>query len=171
MALACSSRDSLSSRAVPRFDGLDAVHKRLFQNALADGPEHEAEQLSFEVLTFAYDVNINVGRSVGLTREVVGMAGRASPEVGVGRREDDMVRVGPVVVQPLPDATRALRDVGLRAAQLMHLEVLIGAVAKDLRTARPEVGEPCDVLLGCQSSCHMKIDRGHVFLLSVQNAK
>jgi len=40
MALASSSRDSLSSRAVPRFDGLDAVQKRLFPNALAEGPKH-----------------------------------------------------------------------------------------------------------------------------------
>jgi hypothetical protein len=30
----------------------------------------------------------------------------------------------------------------------MHLEVLVGAVAKKLRAARPEVGEPGDVLLG-----------------------
>jgi hypothetical protein len=32
----------------------------------------------------------------------------------------------------------------------MHLEVLIGAVAKELRAATPEVGEPGDVLLGRQ---------------------
>ena len=30
----------------------------------------------------------------------------------------------------------------------MHLKVLVGAVAKELRAARPEVGEPGDVLLG-----------------------
>jgi hypothetical protein len=39
----------------------------------------------------------------------------------------------------------------------MHLEVLIGAVAKKLRATRPEVGEPGDVLLGRQRSCLVKI--------------
>ena len=97
------------------------------------------------------------------------MAGRASPEVGVGRREDDMVWVGPVAVEPLPDAALAFRDVGVRAPQLMHFEVLIGAVAKKLRAARPAVGEPGDVLLGRQSSDLMKMDRGHLFLLSVRD--
>ncbi len=38
------------------------------------------------------------------------MAGRASPQVGVGRREDDAVRIRPVVVQAFPDAARAFRD-------------------------------------------------------------
>jgi len=33
----------------------------------------------------------------------------------------------------------------------MHLEVLIGAVAKELRAARTEVGQPGDVLPGRQS--------------------
>ena len=49
-------------------------------------------------------------------------------------------------VQAFPDAARAFRDVGLRAAPVMHLEVLVGAVAKELRAARPEVGKPGDVL-------------------------
>jgi hypothetical protein len=40
------------------------------------------------------------------------MAGRASPRIGVGRREDDVVGMGPVVVQPFPDTARALRDIG-----------------------------------------------------------
>jgi hypothetical protein len=30
----------------------------------------------------------------------------------------------------------------------MHLEVLVGAVAEELRAARPEVGQPGDELLG-----------------------
>ena len=76
-----SCRDRLRRFAVPRFDSLDAVYKRLFQNALADGPEHEAKQPSLEVLAVAYDVHINVGRAVGLTREVVRVAGRASPKL------------------------------------------------------------------------------------------
>ncbi len=51
-------------------------------------------------------------------------------------------------MQSFPDATRSFRDVGLRAATVMDLEVLVSAVAKELRAARPEVGEPGDVLLG-----------------------
>ena len=31
----------------------------------------------------------NCGRAVGLVRDAVGMPGRASPQVGVGRCEDD----------------------------------------------------------------------------------
>ena len=151
----------LPRSTVPGFDGLDGVFKRLFQNALADGPEHEAEQPSFEVLAVAYDDHVNVGHAVGTTREGVGVAGRASPRVGVGRREDDVVGIGPVVMQAFPDAARAFRDVGLRAAPVMHLEVLVGAVAKKLRAARPEVGEPGDVLLGSQGGCLVKVDRGH----------
>jgi hypothetical protein len=53
-------------------------------------------------------------------------------------------------MQAFPDAARAFRDVGLRAAPVVHLEVLVGAVAKELRTAGPEVGKPGDVLLGCR---------------------
>ena len=70
----------LSYHAVPGFDGLDGVYKRLFQNALADGPDDQAEQPSLEVLALADDDHINVGRAVGLTREVVGVARRASPQ-------------------------------------------------------------------------------------------
>lgn len=43
----------------------------------------------------------------------------------------------------------------------MHFEVLVGAVAKDLRAARPEVGEPGDVLLGGRGGCLVEVDRGH----------
>jgi hypothetical protein len=153
--------------AVPGFDGLDGVFKRLFQNALADGPEHEAEHPSLEVLALAYDDHVDVGGAVGTAREGVGVAGRASPRVGVGRREDDVVGIGPVVVQAFPDAARAFRDVGLRGAAAMHLEVLVGAVAKELRAARPEVGEPGDVLLGRQGGCLVEVDRGHACSFSL----
>src|ERR1017187_9507777 len=61
----------LSRRGVPGFDGFDGVLKRLFQNAPADGPEHEAEHPSLEVLALAYDGHVNVGRAVRLTREGV----------------------------------------------------------------------------------------------------
>ena len=66
--------------------------------------------------------------------------------------------VGPVVVQAFPDASRAFRDIGLGAAEMVHLQVLIGAVAEELRAARPEVGEPSDVLLGRQRACPMEMD-------------
>src|SRR5436190_8900903 len=124
------------------------VFKCLFQNTLADGPEHDTEQPSLEVLAVAYDDHVYVGQTIGTTCEAVTVAGRASPCVGVGRREDDVVGIGPVVVQAFPGATRAFRDVGLRGATVMHLEVLVSAVAKKLRAARPEVGEPGKVLLG-----------------------
>ena len=56
-----------------------------FQNAPADGPQHQTKPPPFEVLAVAYDDHVNVGRAVGLTREGVGVARRASPHVGVGR--------------------------------------------------------------------------------------
>src|SRR5215831_7574993 len=120
------------SIAVPGFDGPDRFFKRFFQNASADGPDHEAEQPSLEILAFAYDDHVDVGQTIGTTCERVGVAGRASPRVGVGRREDDMVGIGPVVVEALPNAARALRDVGLLAAQAMHLQVLVCAITKKL---------------------------------------
>ncbi len=49
----------------------------------------------------------------------------------------------------------------------MHLEVLIGAVAKKLRAARPKVGEPGDVLLGRRGGCLVQADRGHACPLSL----
>ena len=58
---------------------------------------------------------------------------------------------------PEPSVTSA----SVRAA-VMHLEVLVGAVAKELRAAWPEVGKPGDVLLGRQGGCLVEVDRGHV---------
>ena len=46
------------------------VSERLHQDALADGPEHEAEQPSLEVLALADHDDVHVGRPVGLPREV-----------------------------------------------------------------------------------------------------
>src|SRR5262249_48313946 len=144
--------------AVPGFDGFDRVCKRPFQNALADGPEHEAEHASFEVLALAHDDQLNIGGAVGLTRKGVGVAGRASPNVGVGRRENAAVGIGPVVVQAFPDAARAFSHVGLRRAAVMYLEVFVGAVAKELRAARPEVGEPGDELLRSRRGRLVEVD-------------
>ena len=97
----------------PGLDRLDAVDERLLEHALADRPEHELEQPSLEVLALADDDVVDVGRAVGIARERVGVARGAAPGVRVGRRQDDAVGIGPVVVQALPDAARALRDVGL----------------------------------------------------------
>jgi hypothetical protein len=65
-------------------------------------------------------------------------------------------------MQALPDPARAFRDIGMRAAQVMHLEVRVGAVAKELRATRPEIGESGDVLLGRRCRRPMKVDGGHV---------
>src|SRR5882672_4528650 len=67
---ACRSRRP----AIPGFDGLDGILKRLFQNAPAYGPKHEAEHVPLEGLTLAYNDNVNGGRSVGLTRKGVDVA-------------------------------------------------------------------------------------------------
>jgi hypothetical protein len=56
----------------------------------------------------------NCGRAVGLVRDAVGMPGRASPQVGVGRCGDDAVGIRPVVVQSFPDAARTSGNVGHR---------------------------------------------------------
>src|ERR1700688_2925611 len=63
-------------------------------------------------------------------------------------------------MQALPDPARAFRDVGLRAAPVVHLEVRVDAVAKELRATRPEIGKSGDVLLGRRSGRSMKVDGG-----------
>ncbi len=89
------------------------------------------------------------------------MARAASPQVGVGGRHGDAVGVGPVVVQAFPDAARAFGDVGLRAAQAMHLHVIVGAVAEELRAPGAEVCQPGDVLLGGQGGCVVEVNGRH----------
>jgi len=61
-------------------------------------------------------------------------------------------------MQAFPDAARTFGDIGLRADTLMHLEEFVGTVAKDLRAARPEVGEPRNVLLRCRSCCLVEMN-------------
>src|SRR5215469_6002537 len=141
-----SGRVSDSFCSISSFNCLNAAYKRLLQNAPANRPEHEAEHLSLKVFAFAYNIEVNVGCAIKMTREGVSVAGGAAPQIGVGSGEDDTVGIGPVVMQPFPDATRALGDVSLRASALVHLEVFVSAVGKELRTARPEVGESGDVL-------------------------
>jgi len=152
--------------ALPGFDGFDGVFKGFFQDALANGPDHQSERPSFEVLALAYDDHVNVGGAVWVAREVVGVAGVTSPGVGVGRRKNHVVGIGPVVMQAFPDAARTFRDVGLRSTQAVHFEVLVGAVAEEFRAARTEVGEPRDVLLGRQGGCLVEVNCGHCVLLS-----
>src|SRR6202020_1089381 len=101
MSSSCS--ESLVRLAVPCFNRLDTIHKRLFQNALANGPEYEAEHPSLEVLALPNDDHINIGGAIRTTREGVVVTRGASPHVGVCRRQHHMPRIGPVVVQPLPD--------------------------------------------------------------------
>jgi hypothetical protein len=110
------SRKSGNLRAVPGFDGLDGVCKCLFQNAPSDRPQHQAEQSSFEILAITHNNNVNVCCAVGVTRKGIGVAGRAAPHIGVSRREDHAVRIGPVVVQTFPDAARSLGNISLGRA-------------------------------------------------------
>src|SRR4029077_10645140 len=126
----CSGCAFRPRHAVPGFHSLDGVYKRLLQNPLSDGTEHKAEQPPLEGLAVAYDDYVNVGQTVGTAREVVGVAGCASPRVGISRRWGEGVMIGPVVVQAFPDATRAFGDVGLRSVLAMHPEVLISAITK-----------------------------------------
>jgi hypothetical protein len=60
-------------------------------------------------------------------------------------------------VQGLRGFYLAFHNVGLRGAAVMHLNVLIGAVAKNLRAPRPEVGEPGDVPLGRRGGCLVEV--------------
>jgi hypothetical protein len=58
------------------------------------------------------------------------MARGAAPYVGVCRGEDDIVRIGPVVMQALPHASGSFGDVSLGMAKLMHFEIFVGAVSE-----------------------------------------
>ena len=119
-----------------------------------------------EVLAFAHDDDVDVGRSVGLRRQGVGVAGSAAKHIRVRRLDPDDVGIGPVVVQPLPGAAPALGDVGVVGALAMHLEGSIGAVSEDLRAARSEVGESGDELFGGRGGRLVEMDRGHYVLLA-----
>jgi len=55
----------------------------------------------------------------------------------------------------------SLRDVGLFESLAMHPEIVVSAVAKELRSARPEVGEPGDELLGRRGGRLVEVNRGH----------
>src|ERR1043166_8079850 len=119
-----------SDGVVTGFDGLDGIFERLFQHAFADGPEHEAEHPPLQILALAHHDHVDVGHAAGLARERIGVAGGASPHIRIRRREHDAVGIGPVVIQTLPDAARALGDVGPGRTAAVHLEIIVGAVAK-----------------------------------------
>src|ERR1700721_2452792 len=53
----------------------------------------------------------------------------------------------------------------------MHFEVLVSAVAKELRAAWPEIGEPGDVLIGRRGGCLVQVDCGHAFSLLFCSSK
>src|SRR5690242_5842525 len=122
----------LSRDSVPGFNGFDRVLERFHQNSLPNGSDHQAEQPSFEVFAISYGNQVNISQTVGTAREGVGVSRCASPRIGVGRTEDDVIGIGPVVVQAFPDAARAFRDIGVRRTAAMDLHVLVGAVAKEL---------------------------------------
>jgi hypothetical protein len=49
----------------------------------------------------------------------------------------------------------------MTGALVMHFEVIVGAVGKELRPAGAEVGERGDELLGRRGGRLMELDRGH----------
>jgi hypothetical protein len=124
-----------------------------------DGPEHEAEQPSLEVLAFAYNDHVNVGRAVGLTCEGIGVARLASPHVGVGRREDDAVRIGPVVVQAFPNAARAFRDVALRGAPVTGFFSCRYGLSLRLRKLGRRYRKTIRLSACCSSACSRALKR------------
>ena len=142
-------------------DGFDGVSKRLLQDALADGPEHEPERPPLEVLAVAYHNGVYVGPSVGPPREGVDVARITAPEIGVRGLHDHAVTIGPVVVEPFPDAPGAFGDVGVGRAAMVHLEIIVGAVAEELRPTGSEVDECREELLRRRGRGAVKMDRGH----------
>src|ERR1700736_1917874 len=102
--------------------------------------------------------NINVSATVWAAGESISVPRGAAPYIGVGGCKYDTVGIRPVIVQAFPHASRSFSDVGLRLPFLVHLEVLVGTVAKELRTAGPEVGERCDVLLRCNTCRPMEMN-------------
>jgi len=69
--------------------------------------------------------------------------------------------IGPIVVQTFPTSAGALSDVGLGRATTVHLHAIVGAVTEELRSYRPEIGEPGNVQLGRQGCCLVQVDCRH----------
>src|SRR5690349_3797662 len=51
----------------------------------------------------------------------------------------------------------------------MNLQILIGAVAKELRAPWSKIGEPGDELLGCSGRCQVEVNCGHTALPPFRN--
>src|SRR5262249_41441564 len=68
-------------------------------------------------------------------------------------------------MEAFPDPAGALGHVSVRRPAVMHLQVLVRAVAKELRAPRPEVGERGEELLGCGGCGLVHMDRRHAFSL------
>jgi hypothetical protein len=73
------------------------------QGRPADSPEYEAKQPSLEVLALPNDDHVDVGSAVRMAREVVGVAGCASPKIGVRRGEHDVLRISDPVASASSD--------------------------------------------------------------------
>src|SRR5262245_9691710 len=86
--------------------------------------------------------------------------------LGVNGLHDHAAPIGPVVAEALPDSTRAFRDVSVRRTSVMHLQILVRAVAKELRAARSEVDERREQLLWRRSRRLVQVDRGHRYSLA-----
>src|SRR6187200_790533 len=96
-------REFLGNFRSASFDSFHAVGERLSQRPLADGAEYSREHASLEVLAFAHDDDVDVGHSVGLSAQGVGVARCAAEHVRVGSRELDVVGIRPVVLQTFPN--------------------------------------------------------------------
>ena len=65
-------------------------------------------------------------------------------------------------MQPFPDAARTFSYVGLPVVPVMYLEVIIRAVAKELRSASgPKSVSPGNVLFRRQRRGPVKVDCSH----------
>src|SRR5262245_24753622 len=159
---------ALNRLTITGFDGLDRLLECCLQHIPADGPEYEAQRVALQVLSFADHDGIDIGLSVGAPRECVDVAGVAAPRVGVCGLHHHAVAIGPVVVEPLPHATGTLRDVCVSGAAVMDLEVIVRAVAEDLRPAGTKVDERGEELLWRRGGGLMEMKRSHVYSLTAR---
>jgi hypothetical protein len=60
--------------AVPRFNRLDGIYERFFQNTPAYRAEHQAKQATSKILAVAHHSDLNIAYAVWRTPEVVGVA-------------------------------------------------------------------------------------------------
>jgi hypothetical protein len=131
---------------VTLFGGFERLSKCFLQIPFAERPEKCTEEPSLRFLpSRTMTTSISVLR--GLSREGVGVARRSAPQIGVGCRKHDVVRIGPVVVESLPDATRTLRDISVVCAFAMNPSNTRRHYPKQFPASWPKVGEAGDELL------------------------